>query len=231
MPKKYLKKVVELDDNFAKAHKDLGVIFLNKRLFDYAKIEFEKARSIEPENLDILFECANYYHATGEYEIARELYENLLEKAPINIAALVFNALNYDRMNNQELAIKNIEKALSNCKIDNMFLMYSAGKIYFSCKNFEKAKEYLINALELEKNDEVLNLLALSYFELQDFQKSIDVFENLLKKNPMNTNILISLAKTYEKAKNIEKCEEYVNKALEVFPDLEEAHEIIRRIS
>ena len=37
-----LKKVCGLNPDFAPAHKDLGVIYLNKRLFDYAKDEFEK---------------------------------------------------------------------------------------------------------------------------------------------------------------------------------------------
>ena len=42
-----LKKVCGLNPEFAPAHKDLGVIYLNKRLFDYAKDEFEKAYSID----------------------------------------------------------------------------------------------------------------------------------------------------------------------------------------
>ena len=40
---KILKKVIQLNPEFARAHKDLGVIYLNKRLFDYAEDEFQKA--------------------------------------------------------------------------------------------------------------------------------------------------------------------------------------------
>ena len=56
---KILKKVVELNPDFALAHKDLGVLYLSKRLFDYAKDEFDTALKLAPENFDIVYEYAN----------------------------------------------------------------------------------------------------------------------------------------------------------------------------
>ena len=38
-----LKKVIRMNPEIAKAHKDLGIIYLNKRLFDYADDEFKTA--------------------------------------------------------------------------------------------------------------------------------------------------------------------------------------------
>ena len=38
-----LKKVIKMNPEMAKAHKDLGIIYLNKRLFDYAEDEFKTA--------------------------------------------------------------------------------------------------------------------------------------------------------------------------------------------
>ena len=40
---KILKKVIELNPSFAYAHKDLGVLYLSKRLFDSEEDEFNKA--------------------------------------------------------------------------------------------------------------------------------------------------------------------------------------------
>ena len=70
-----LKKVCGLNPEFALAHKDLGVIYLNKRLFDYAKDEFEKAYSIAPNNYSVVVEYANYLHSTSDFEKADELYQ------------------------------------------------------------------------------------------------------------------------------------------------------------
>lgn len=63
-----LKKVCGLNPDFGPAHKDLGVIYLNKRLFDYAKDEFEKAYAIEPHNYSVVVEYANYLHSVSEFE-------------------------------------------------------------------------------------------------------------------------------------------------------------------
>ena len=40
---KMLKKIIRINPDLAKAHKDLGIIYLNKRLFDYADEEFKEA--------------------------------------------------------------------------------------------------------------------------------------------------------------------------------------------
>ena len=65
-----LKKVCGLNPEFAPAHKDLGVIYLNKRLFDYAKDEFERAYAIAPDNYSIVVEYANYLHSVSDFENA-----------------------------------------------------------------------------------------------------------------------------------------------------------------
>ena len=45
---------LKMNPDFAKAHKDLGIIYLNKRLFDYAEEEFETALKLSPNDFDIL---------------------------------------------------------------------------------------------------------------------------------------------------------------------------------
>lgn len=44
------KKVIQLDPKNPYAHKDLGVVYLSQRLFDYAKDEFETAYKMAPED-------------------------------------------------------------------------------------------------------------------------------------------------------------------------------------
>ena len=47
---KMLKKVIKMNPEMAKAHKDLGIIYLNKRLFDYADEEFKLAMELDPKD-------------------------------------------------------------------------------------------------------------------------------------------------------------------------------------
>ncbi|MCD8377986.1 MAG: tetratricopeptide repeat protein, partial [Candidatus Gastranaerophilales bacterium] len=63
---KIFKKVIKINPENAVAHKDLGVIYLNQRLFDYADDEFNTAMRLEPENFDIIFEYANYLYSVSK---------------------------------------------------------------------------------------------------------------------------------------------------------------------
>jgi len=99
-----LKKVCGLNPQHAQAHKDLGVIYLNKRLFDYAKDEFEKAYQIAPNDATIVVEYANYLHSTSDFVKADEFYAKALELDPDNANALAFSALNKTHLKQLDIA-------------------------------------------------------------------------------------------------------------------------------
>lgn len=225
-----LKKVTKLKPDFAPAHKDLGVIYLNKRLFDYAKTEFEQAYQYAPEDDKIITEYANYCHATSDFKKADELYQKSLEINPHNTQALAFSALNKTHLKEIDTAIEQIEHALKHIE-NSAFLYYIAGRIYFLAKDYEKSKTMLIKAFELEKIPDVQNLLGLCYFELKDFNQAKIIFKNMLEKTPLNVNVLLNMAKCCKKLDQKDEALGYLDKIVENFPDCEEAQEMIREIS
>ena len=227
---KILKKVVELNPNHAQAHKDLGVIYLSKRLFDYAKDEFEMAYKAAPDNFSIIFEYANYLHATTDFKKADEMYARALEIEPENAEALAFSALNKLHTNDYEKALEQINYAIEH-SVHNAFMLYIAGKVRFAMKNYEEAKTFLIKSYELEKIEDVENLLGICYMELGNFGQANVIFENLLKSNPGNINLMLNRAKCFEGMNDNVSALAELEKAVEIFPDLEEAHEMIRRLS
>lgn len=227
---KILRKVIELNSNHAQAHKDLGVIYLSKRLFDYAKDEFEISYKIAPDNFSIVFEYANYLHATTDFQKADEMYAKALELEPENPEALAFSALNKLHTNDYEKALEQINHAISHF-VHNAFMLYIAGKVRFVMKDYEGAKEFLIKSYELEKVEDVENLLGFCYMELGNFGQANVIFENLLKTNPGNINLMLNRAKCFEGMNDNESALAELEKAVEIFPDFEEAHEMIRRLS
>lgn len=225
-----LKKVCKLKPDFAPAHKDLGVIYLNKRLFDYAKSEFEEAYKCAPDNFAIVLEYANYFHATSDFETADEFYQKALELDEHNANALAFSALNKTHLKQIEKAKEQINHALEHSG-GSAFLFFIAGRIYFMDNDFEQAKMFLVKAFELEKMPEVQNLLGLCYFNLGNFEQAKTIFANMLEKAPLNVNVLLNLAKCCEKLEQKDEALEYLDKITETFPECEEAHELIRQIS
>ena len=225
-----LKKVCGLNPEFGPAHKDLGVIYLNKRLFDYAKDEFEKAYAIEPHNYSVVVEYANYLHSVSEFEKADELYQKAIALEPENPNALAFSALNKTHLKQIDEAKNQITKVLEKCS-DSAFLLFIAGRIFHLAGDYETAKMYLVKAYELEQLPDVQNLLGLCYFELGNYEQARAIFDNMHKKAPMNINVLLNLAKCYDKLGNAEEALKMAEEIVDTFPECEDAQELIRKLS
>ncbi len=227
---KILKKVVDLNPEFAMAHKDLGVLYLSKRLFDYAQDEFNKALKIEPENFDILFEYANYLHATTDFAQADEYYQKALKINPEDADALGFSALNKIHLNELDKAYEQITHAIEHAP-NNSFMYFIAGKIKYLQNMFEDGKMYFVKSYELEKTHDCEHMLGLCYYELGDYEQANGIFKHMLEKNPLNVNLLLNSAHCYEKLGKKDKALEVLDKIVDTFPECEEAQEMIRKIS
>ncbi|MGN1152596.1 MAG: tetratricopeptide repeat protein, partial [Candidatus Gastranaerophilaceae bacterium] len=223
------KKVIGMNPDNALAHKDLGVIYLNKRLFDYAEDEFNIALKLEPENYDIIFEYANFLYSITKYKEADEYYEKALS---INndVIAKTLRAMNKIELNELDKAKELIDSALEE-EPHHEYIQFMAGRIYFALKEYEKAKIFLIHSIEQNPDIESKNLLALTYFGLEEYKSANNIFINLLSKNSDNISLLLNSAKCYDKLGENDKALEKLYKLTEIFPEHEEAQEMIRRLS
>ncbi len=227
---KMLKKVIRMNPELAKAHKDLGIIYLNKRLFDYARDEFETAMKLAPNDFEILFEYGNFLYSISENLEAERYYAEALEVEPKNVLALTFMALNKLILNQIDSAHDYIMKALK-IQPHHEYVQFCAGRILFAKHEYEDAKRYLIRAVEQNPDIETQNTLALTYFELGEYQSALNVFKNIYAKSPKSVSLLMQIAKCYEALKDNDSALEYRDKLVEIFPENEDAHEMIRRLS
>ena len=227
---KILKKVVELNPDFAPAHKDLGVLYLSKRLFDYAEDEFNMALKIAPQDFEVLFEYANYLHATTNFVKADEYYQRAIAINPDDMEVLGFSALNKIHLKDFDKAYEQIEHVLKHIT-NNGFMYFIAGKIRYLQGKYEDAKMFLIKSYELEKTHDAENLLGLCYYELGDYAQANNIFNSMLQENPLNVNLLLTSARCYEKLGDKDAALSALDKVVDAFPECEEAQELIREIS
>ena len=82
---------------------------------------------------------------------------------------------------------------------------YSLAKKNIEKEDYEKAKESLLKCLNLKPSFEILHLLGVVYINLKEYEKSIDIFKNLLKKKFFNDSIHLNLGIAFKKKKNILK--------------------------
>ena len=225
-----LKKVIRMNPDLAKAHKDLGIIYLNKRLFDYAEDEFKTAMKLMPNDFEIIFEYGNFLYSISKNNEAERYYAEALEIEPDNILALTFMALNKLILNQLDAAKEYIMKAL-HINHHHEYILFCAGRIMFARGEFEDAKRYLIKAVEQNPDEETQNTLALTYYELEEYNQALNIFNNLLAKHPENISVLMNIARCHEKLKENDKALEYLDKIVDIFPENEDAHEMIRKLS
>lgn len=226
---KIFKKVIKMEPENATVHKDLGVIYLNQRLFDYAEDEFQTALKLAPNDFDIVFEYANYLYAISKYQEADTYYTRALTLQD-DVVAKALSAINKIEINELEQAKGLIEDALKD-QPEHEYIQFLAGRIYYSMKDFETAKIYFIKSLEQNPDIETKNLLALCYFELGEYEKALNIFNALLEDSKKNISLLLSKAKCLEKMEDTDDALKVLDELTDIFPECEEAHEIIRRIS
>ena len=225
-----LKKDIKMNPDMARAHKDLGTIYLNKRLFDYAEEEFKTALKIAPKDFEILFEYGNYLYSISKNEEAEKYYTESLEIEPKNVLALTFMALNKLVMNQVDEAKKYIMKALE-VEPHHEYVQFCAGRILYAKGEYEDAKRYLISAVEQNPDIETQNTLALTYFQLGNYEQALNIFKNINTKFPNSVSVLMDIARCYENMDDKDNALSYLDKVVDIFPDDEDAHEMIRRLS
>ena len=59
---------------------------------------------------------------------------------------------------------------------------YSLAKKNIQDENYKQAKVNLLKCLDFKPSFDILNLLGVVYLNLKEYEKSIDIFKNLLKK-------------------------------------------------
>ena len=96
-------------------------------------------------------------------------------------------------------------------------IFYNLGIVYEKMKNFPKAKEAYLKALELEPEyqDAIYNL-GLVYTELREYDFAIECFNNILENDPEDSNSYFNLGLVYFKKNNLIQAIENFQKTIDI---------------
>ena len=86
------------------------------------------------------------------------------------------------------------------------------------------------DAYSLYQDPEIMNVLALTFFELKEYDNARNLALKLADKYPDNINILLLLAKIYIETADAKNSVEYLEKILKIFPEQPEAKELYEKI-
>ena len=174
---------------YIEAQKNIIINKKNSSKFDEAEKLLIQLIKVYPNDNSLLVLLADLYRTNKQYEKAIEFYTLLIKKQNI-----------------------------SNDQLWRIY--YMRGICYERSNKWRKAENDFLQALKTEpEQPQVLNYLAYGWIEKNFYlEKSIEMLEVAINKNPENHYILDSLAWAYYKKHNLSKASKIMEKVIEIAP-------------
>ncbi|XBW36729.1 hypothetical protein QEN19_002306 [Hanseniaspora menglaensis] len=206
-----------------------------------ARKHFAKATILNPNSLASWIGYGHTFVAELEHEQAIVVYSTAAKLFPGSSIPLIFIGMQYIAMESYLQSEQHFKMAL---EIDDRdpLLLNELGVIYYQQSDFVKAKKYFKKAYELVTNimttetrgdlskfvnphcsnkswNGIFVNLGHTYRKLNDLKKALMCFEMVNDNSVQNTNILTSMALICLKLCKLEKCIDYLHRALSVSPN------------
>ncbi|KFE66383.1 tetratricopeptide repeat protein [Hyalangium minutum] len=110
--------------------------------------------------------------------------------------------------------------------VDDEFLnlLYRGGELLAAGKVIE-AKDFLERAYAMQpKNEKAQNLLGLTYFKLGQFDRAAELYEQLVRDNPVDATLRVNLGLVYLKTNALKRAVREFEVAVDLSPEHQKAH-------
>ena len=168
--------------------------------------------------IDLLNTALNEY-SREHYYSAIEYYKTALQKNPVFVDALYGIAETYLKLSEYKTAEDYVSKAR---KLDkySVTLKILEGRIFTALGKFKEANENF-NAVLIQEpnNNEAKTAVAELYIAEGNILSAINIYNTIIKHSPEDRRSLLSLILVLDNQKQYSEAEEYVEKALRLFPE------------
>jgi len=217
----FLEQLVESQPEKLEFVSDLIGLYVYRKNTDKAMLLIDKALKIDPNNVSILSSLSDIYVMKGDRKSAIATLEKVLsieknrENVPLVLANLYFQEKEFQK------AATLLEEYIK-VKPENFLAHIYLGRVYEELgKNSEAAKEYEA-ALKEREEDEILITLDNLYDKLGEKEKSIEVLEKFLSRNPDYPKVRERVALLYLSINNYEKALDNYEHLLNQYPENKE---------
>jgi len=217
----FLEQLVESQPEKLEFVSDLIGLYVYRKNTDKAMLLIDKALKIDPNNVSILSSLSDIYVMKGDRKSAIATLEKVLsieknrENVPMVLANLYFQEKEFQK------AATLLEEYIK-VKPENFLAHIYLGRVYEELgKNSEAAKEYEA-ALKEREEDEILITLDNLYDKLGEKEKSIEVLEKFLSRNPDYPKVRERVALLYLSINNYEKALDNYEHLLDQYPENKE---------
>ena len=209
------RRALHIHPKFGECYNQIGTIY--QEIFvipDSAIFYYKKSIEATPRLVFTYYNLGTIYQITGNNAAASFYYNEAIKMNPTYLNAI--NAKkNLKDATGLDVQINPLTtKVDTTSQVKDANYYYNLGNYYASRGDYTKAAEFFQQSINLDVSfeDSYINL-ANSYGMLKQYEKSINVSEQLLQRNPNNIKALENLAFTYRSAGNEAKADEYLKKA------------------
>ena len=185
----FLEKAHQLRPENIKVSEYLGQFYFYKKMPREAVKIYETIISQKPDYAEGYFWLGYFCEETGKREKAIAMWKKTLELNATHANAL--NSLGYlyaESGRHLDEAETMIKKALEEDPNNGAYLD-SLGWVYYKKKEYKKAEEYLLKALQYIKEPEIYEHVGDLYIKLQDKEKALSYYKEGLKLEPGNETL------------------------------------------
>lgn len=230
-----LKKAVTLDSRNVDYYKAIGVMLEEVRRYDEAIKMLQKAQALSPRDSLIPALIGKVYFSQGLVSMALVEYQKALALQPTNYLYYIYIAKAYSKKRQVDEAIEYFKKAISfmpdraRGEYDTVMgrAYIDLGKAHIEKGEYEKAREVLLSAGKLLKNDSsVWALLGTACLNERRVDEAYKYLTEAIQQEPDNPNIIIDLSRCFLLKKDYEHALKMCIAAIKLQPNKREFKEL-----
>ncbi len=214
--KDILKFAMRLDKNYAPAYELYGTFLLEDGDVEGAIKYLNRSIELDPWLVQSYSMIGEAYYNIGQYDKTIEFWEKEIKLSPSNTFTYFMLSDAYTKMGNYEKAISVLEKFRETSE-NSIIALYELAELYRKIGNENKSKEYESLILEIDPRSDPngIEIWAKVHLTKGNYDKVIQVIENLVNSSPESRYLNLILAVAYVKTNQIDKARKLVDELKE----------------
>jgi len=171
-----------------------GVVLKHLKLFEESVEVYQKAIAINPQEVMAHINMGNTYMDWQKHEKALEAFTHGVALKPTHGECLRLQAAAYIALGENERAAEILESALQYAKEHPMIIVDLCAS-YYNRRDYDKALEVITgSAANISDDLSVLRTKAIVLKQVGRCEEASDLFEDILKKHPNDSETMVALA-------------------------------------